>query len=111
MLRDTNGDGKMDTRTVFADSLVLPTGVMRWKKGIIVTDPPNVYYMEDTNGDGKADIKKVMLSGFALTNPQYLVNRPIYGLDNWIYLAHEGIEETDYLSKNIWRHRQRYFFS
>src|SRR5450432_583525 len=37
MLRDTNGDGKMDTATVFADSLTLPTGVMRWKKGIIVT--------------------------------------------------------------------------
>jgi len=101
MLRDTNGDGKMDTRTVFADSLVLPTGVMRWKKGIIVTDPPNVYYMEDTNGDGKADIKKVLLTGFALTNPQYLVNRPIYGLDNWIYLAHEGIEETDTYQKKF----------
>ncbi|HET7117436.1 MAG TPA: PVC-type heme-binding CxxCH protein [Hanamia sp.] len=101
MLRDTNGDGKMDTRTVFADSLVLPTGVMRWKKGIIVTDPPNVYYMEDTNGDGKADIKKVMLTGFALTNPQYLVNRPLYGLDNWIYLAHEGIEETDTYQKEF----------
>ncbi len=94
MVTDTNGDGKMDKRTVFADTLVLPTGVMCWKKGIIVTDPPNVYYMEDTNGDGKADIKKVMLTGFALTNPQYLVNRPVYGLDNWIYLAHEGIEES-----------------
>jgi len=101
MLRDTNGDGKMDTRTVFADSLVLPTGVMCWKKGIIVTDPPNVYYMEDTNGDGKADIKKILLTGFALTNPQYLVNRPIYGLDNWIYLAHEGIEETDTYQKEF----------
>ncbi len=101
MLRDTNGDGKMDTRTVFADSLILPTGVMRWKKGIIVTDPPNVYYMEDTNGDGRADIKKVLLTGFALTNPQYLVNRPIYGLDNWIYLAHEGIEETDTYQKEF----------
>jgi putative membrane-bound dehydrogenase-like protein len=101
MLRDTNGDGKMDTATVFADSLTLPTGVMRWKKGIIVTDPPNVYYMEDTNGDGKADIKKVMLTGFALTNPQYLVNRPVYGLDNWIYLAHEGIEETNIYPKKF----------
>ena len=101
MLRDTNGDGKMDTRTVFADSLILPTGVMRWKKGIIVTAPPNVYYMEDTNGDGKADIKKVLLTGFALTNPQYLVNRPLYGLDNWIYLAHEGIEETDTYQKEF----------
>src|ERR1700709_444006 len=101
MLRDTDGDGKMDTATVFADSLTLPTGVMRWKKGIIVTDPPNVYYMEDTNGDGKADIKKVMLTGFALTNPQYLVNRPIYALDNWIYLAHEGIEETNSYPKQF----------
>jgi putative membrane-bound dehydrogenase-like protein len=101
MLEDINGDGKMDKRTVFADDLVLPTGVMRWKKGIIVTDPPNVYYMEDINGDGKADIKKVMLTGFALTNPQYLVNRPIYGLDNWIYLAHEGKEETQTYQKQF----------
>jgi len=101
MLKDTNGDGKMDTRTVFADSLILPTGVMRWKKGIIVTDPPNVYYMEDTNGDGKADIKKVLLTGFALTNPQYLVNSPIYGLDNWIYIAHEAIEETEMYKKEF----------
>ena len=29
LLRDTTGDGKMDTRTIFADTLVLPTGVMR----------------------------------------------------------------------------------
>lgn len=101
MLSDTDGDGKMDKRIVFADTLVLPTGVMCWKKGIIVTDAPNVYYMEDTNGDGKADIKKVMLTGFALTNPQYLVNRPMYGLDNWIYLSHEGIEETNTYQKEF----------
>lgn len=101
MLKDTDGDGRMDTRSVFADGLILPTGVMRWKKGILVTDPPNVYYMEDTSGDGKADIKKIMLTGFALTNPQYLVNRPLYGIDNWIYLAHEGIEETNIYPKKF----------
>lgn len=101
LLTDTDGDGKMDTRTIFADSLTLPTGVMRWKKGIIVTDAPNVYYFEDTTGDGKADIKKIMLTGFALTNPQYLVNNPIYGLDNWIYLAHEGREETNIYPKKF----------
>src|SRR6185312_5841490 len=78
LVADKNGDGKMDTRTVFVDSLTLPTGVMRWKKGILVTDAPNVYYFEDTTGDGKADIKRTVLTGFALTNPQYLVNRPVY---------------------------------
>ncbi len=87
LLSDTNGDGKMDSSTVFADSLILPTGVMRWKKGVIVTDPPNVYYMEDTNGDGKADIRKTMLTGFDTSNLEANVNNPIYGLDNWIYLA------------------------
>jgi putative membrane-bound dehydrogenase-like protein len=90
MLEDTNGDGIPDRVTVFADKLVMPTGVMRWKKGILVTDAPNVWYFEDTKGDGVADVRKLVLTGFAVTNPQHTVNNPVYGLDNWIYLAHEG---------------------
>ncbi|GAA4301588.1 c-type cytochrome [Compostibacter hankyongensis] len=87
MLSDTSGDGKMDKRTVFADSLIMPSGVTRWKKGILVTDPPKVYYMEDTQGDGIADIKKVVLTGFDTSNLEANVNNPEYGLDNWVYLA------------------------
>lgn len=90
LLEDTNGDGKPDKSTLFADKLVLPTGVTRWKNGILVTDAPNVWYLEDSNGDGRADVKRAVLTGFAFTNPQHTVNTPIYGLDNWIYLAHEG---------------------
>ena len=90
LLEDTDGDGKPDRRTVFADRLIMPTGVMRWKKGILVTDAPDVLYLEDTDGDGKADLRRKVLTGFAFTNPQHTVNNPVYGLDNWIYLAHEG---------------------
>jgi putative membrane-bound dehydrogenase-like protein len=90
LLEDTNGDGKPDRTTIFADNLVMPTGVMRWQKGVLVTDPPDLLYLEDTNGDGKADIRKAVLTGFAFTNPQHTVNSPVYGLDNWIYLAHEN---------------------
>lgn len=90
ILKDTDSDGYPDKSIIFADSLVLPTGIMRWKKGVIVTDPPNVLYLEDSNGDDKADIKKVLLTGFALSNPQHNLNNPIFGLDNWIYLAHES---------------------
>ncbi len=90
ILSDTDGDGYPDQSTVFADSLLFPTGVMAWKNGIIVTDPPHVWYFEDTNGDNKADIKKVLLTGFALSNPQHNLNNPIFGLDNWIYMAHES---------------------
>jgi putative membrane-bound dehydrogenase-like protein len=89
MLRDTDGDGYPDKATVFAEGLVLPTGVMRWKKGILVTDAPDVWYFEDTDGDGKADVKTKVLTGFPFTNPQHTANGPVYGLDNWIYIAHE----------------------
>lgn len=89
LLRDTDGDGQMDTSTIFADTLMMPTGVLRWKNGILVTDAPDVLYMEDTDGDDKADIIRPMLTGFALGNPQHNVNTPVLGLDNWIYLAHE----------------------
>lgn len=95
LLADSNGDGIMDKRTVFAEGLDLPNSIMRWKKGVLVTDAPNVLYLEDTNGDGKADIKDTVLTGFALTNPQHNVNNPVYGLDNWIYLAHQGSVSTE----------------
>src|SRR5262249_27951138 len=43
MIEDTNGDGIPDRVTIFTDKLIMPTGVMRWKKGILVTDAPNVW--------------------------------------------------------------------
>ena len=91
LLQDHNQDGQIDDSIIFADSLVLPTGLMRWKQGILVTVPPDVLYLEDTNGDGKADIRKVILTGFARSNPQHNFNAPKYGLDNGIYLANNGI--------------------
>ncbi|MBC7920280.1 MAG: c-type cytochrome [Ferruginibacter sp.] len=94
LLADTNGDGQMDQSTVFAEGLVLPNGIMRWKKGVLVTDAPNVLYLEDTDADGRADIKDTVLTGFSLSNPHINVNNPVYGLDNWIYLAHRGAITT-----------------
>ncbi|HTE24272.1 PVC-type heme-binding CxxCH protein [Flavitalea sp.] len=95
LMADTNGDGKMDKSSVFADSLILPSGVMRWKKGILVTDPPYVLYFEDTNDDGRADIKNVMLAGFDSTNLELNINNPNFGLDNWIYLPNGGNSKTE----------------
>lgn len=95
MLRDTDGDGQFDSATVFAENLVLPNSIMRWKRGFIVTDAPNVLYLEDANNDGHAEVIDTLLTGFALTNPQHNLNNPVYGIDNWIYLAHEGIVSTE----------------
>ena len=93
-LSDTDGDGVMDKRTVFREGLVLPTGILRWKKGFLITDAPALLYLEDTDNDGVANILDTVLKGFALTNPQHNVNSPVYGIDNWIYLAHQGSVST-----------------
>lgn len=90
LLTDSDGDGIPDKSSLFADHLRMPTGIMRWKKGVIVVDVPEIIYLEDSDNDGKADIKKVIITGIALTNPQHIGNTPIFGLDNWIYIAHMG---------------------
>lgn len=94
LLSDTDGDGVMDESVTFVDGLMLPNGIMRWKEGILVTDAPYVLYFEDRDGDGKADFRDTVLTGFALSNPQHKVSTPIYGLDNWIYLANEPATST-----------------
>ncbi|MBX3238630.1 MAG: c-type cytochrome [Chitinophagaceae bacterium] len=90
LLSDENGDGRMDKSILFADNLVLPNGILRWKKGVIVTDAPYVLYFEDVDGDGRSDIRDTILTGFSLSNPHINVNNPVYGLDNWIHLSHRG---------------------
>lgn len=90
MLSDKDGDGQMDESVVFATDLTFPNGILRWKNGVIVTDAPYVLYLEDRDGDGRSDVRDTLLTGFSLSNPHVNVNNPVYGLDNWIYLAHLG---------------------
>jgi putative membrane-bound dehydrogenase-like protein len=95
-LYDDNKDGVYDRSEVFYEQLKLPTGIMKWKRGVLVTDPPDLLYLEDTDNDGVADMKEVVVTGFALSNPQHNFNTPIYGLDNWIYLANEGTYQSQF---------------
>lgn len=90
LLKDSDGDGTMDESIVFADGLTWPFGIMRWKNGVIVADAPHILYLEDTDGDGISDKRDTILTGFAFSNAQMNVGGPIYGMDNWIYLASEA---------------------
>ncbi len=88
LLEDTDGDGRMDKRTIFADGLTYPNGVMPWRGGVIVTCAPDVLFLKDTDGDGRADERRVLLTGFDTTkSTQLRVNAPTIGPDGWIYLA------------------------
>lgn len=90
-LEDRDGDGRFEHATVFAEGLSLPNGVTAWKAGVLVTSAPDIVYLADTDDDGKADERSVVLTGFAATNPQLRVNGPLYGIDNWIYVAYTRV--------------------
>ena len=64
-----------------------PTGVMPWRKGVLVTAAPDLLYAEDRDGDGKADHREALYTGFNQGNPQHRINGLRWGLDNWIYMA------------------------
>ncbi|WP_234734228.1 PVC-type heme-binding CxxCH protein [Tellurirhabdus bombi] len=64
ILEDTNGDGKADKQTVFADGLHLPVGFEIAPEGVYVSQGTNLKFFQDTNGDDKADKVEILLSGF-----------------------------------------------
>jgi len=61
---DTNGDGKADKETVFADHLHLPIGFEFAPGGVFVSQEPHLVFLADTDGDDKADSREVVLTGF-----------------------------------------------
>tara|TARA_R110002111_G_C6006949_1_gene374071 strand:+ start:12349 stop:15411 length:3063 start_codon:yes stop_codon:yes gene_type:complete len=87
LLKDTNGDGKMDQSFVFADTITWPTSVCCYDGGVYVIAPPLIYYFKDTNGDHKADIRETVFTGLPTNNVQGLANNMKWSLDNHIYFA------------------------
>lgn len=64
ILEDTDGDGRADKQTVFADKLHLPMGFEITEHGVYVSQGTNMILLQDTDGDHKADKREIILSGF-----------------------------------------------
>ena len=62
LLEDTDGDGKFDKSTIFADNLPWPTAITCYGGGVFVGATPDIIWLKDTDGDGKADERKVVFT-------------------------------------------------
>lgn len=89
VLEDTNGDGVMDKRTVFADQLVLPRAFKVLAAGVLVGEPPNLWLMKDTDGDLEADTKELVNNtyGRGEASIEHNANGLFWALDNTIYTS------------------------
>ena len=96
ILEDTDGDGKADKVTVFADKLNIPTSFTFANGGIIVSQAPQFIFLKDTDGDDKADIRDVVIDGWGTFDTHAGPSNLQYGIDNKIYgvLGYSGFKGT-----------------
>lgn len=88
ILTDSNGDGVMDRKHVFADKLELVTGFVFHRGGVIAATSPDIWYLEDTNGDQVADKRTKLYTGLGTNDTHAVINNLRWGLDGWIYATH-----------------------
>lgn len=82
---DTNGDGKADKFTIFADKLNIPTSFTFHKNGIVISQAPYFISLQDTNGDDKADTRDTIMTGWGTFDTHAGPSNLRYGFDNKIW--------------------------
>ncbi len=74
ILEDTDGDGKADKCTVFADKLHIPLSFEFGDGGVYVSEQPHLTFLKDTDGDGKADLRRIVLTGFGTEDSHHALH-------------------------------------
>jgi len=114
VLEDKDGDGKADSTTVFADGLLIPTGVEPGDGGAYVANSTELLHMTDTDGDGKADRRRTVLSGFGTEDTHHILHTLRWGYDGQLYFnqsiyIHSHIETPHGVRRlgggGIWEYR------
>jgi mono/diheme cytochrome c family protein len=88
ILEDTDGDGLMDKRTVYLDSLIMPRALGLFKNGAMVAENNKLWITQDLDGDWKADSKILLDSTYSANGiPEHSDNGFVRNSDNWYYSA------------------------
>jgi len=91
---DTDGDGKADKFTVFAEKLSIPTSLAFAYGGVVVVQAPDVLFLKDADGDGKAEVREVLFTGWKTNDTHAGPSNLRYGFDGWYYgmVGYAGFE-------------------
>ncbi|PZX54983.1 PVC-type heme-binding CxxCH protein [Algoriphagus chordae] len=92
ILEDTDGDGKADKVTIFADKLNIPTSIMAVNGGMVISMAPDFVFLKDTDGDDVADVREVLINGWGKSDTHAGPSNLKYGFDNkiWGVLGYSG---------------------
>ncbi len=112
VLEDLDGDGRAEKSTVFADGLLIPTGLAPGDGGAYIANSTEVLHLKDTDGDGKADSSRVLLSGFGTEDTHHLLHTFRWGPEGLLYFnqsiyIHSHVETPSGIRRlmagGIWR--------
>jgi putative heme-binding domain-containing protein len=112
VLEDTKGVGKADKTTVFADGLLIPTGLEPGDGGVYVANSTELVHLSASKPGEKADKKKVLLSGFGTEDTHHIIHTFRWGPDCRLYFnqsiyIHSHIETPGGVKRlnagGIWR--------
>ncbi len=90
LIKDTDGDGVIDSAIVFAEGIADATSILPYNGGLLVAAAPNILFLKDTDSDGKADSSEILFTGFFENNSEAQITSFRYGVDNWIYMNNNG---------------------
>ncbi len=86
---DEDGDGKFETRKVFAEKLNLVSGIELGFGGVYVGAAPYLMHIPDKDGDDKPDgPPEILLDGWGYQDTHETLNSFIWGPDGWLYGCH-----------------------
>ncbi|NBV46052.1 MAG: cytochrome C [Planctomycetia bacterium] len=89
IFEDTDGDQRLDSRTVFREGLNLVSGLQVGFGGVWVGAAPELLFIPDRDGDDRPDGEpQVLLDGWGYEDTHETLNAFIWGPDGWLYGCH-----------------------
>lgn len=94
IFEDTNGDGKADKVTVFADHLNCPTGFTFWNGGVLIAQAPGLLFLKDTTGGDHANYSMRILEGIDSADSHHCANSFVYDPGGALYFQEGTFSHT-----------------